>query len=141
MITDKNKIIKDLKKLIKSYKTHNDKATLLTKQTGEEKSKIKKIMLSEKIEEIEVGKIFASCKVSERSSFDEELLISTLKKLKVKGVIKKREYVDNDALEDLIYNGKLDASKLAKCEITKAVTTLRIKEKKDGSKEKDKNSI
>ncbi len=132
-------LLKKLKNLIRGYKRDSDKLNILTKEINTKKSSIKKIMKDEKLEEIIVGNIEASCKTSERSSFDEQLLIAKLKKLKVKGVIKKREYVDNDALEDLIYNGKLDASKLADCEHITPVTTLRIKEKKDGSKKTNKN--
>ena len=87
---------------------------------------IKQLMAEAALSEFEAGGFKASRSVTEKESFDEVALIAALKKLKIKGVIKKKEYVDMDALENAIYNGKIDAALLAGCQTKKEVVTLRV---------------
>ena len=81
-----------------------------------------------------VGGYKATKSVQVRASFDENKLIEVLKSINVQGVIKKREYADLDALEAMIYEGKLtedDLLKIDKCRISKEIVTLKVtKEKK-----------
>ena len=46
--------------------------------------------------------------------------------MKIRGVVKKKEYVDMDALENAIYNGKINAAELASCQTKKEVVTLKV---------------
>ena len=71
----------------------------------------------------------------ENEELNEELAIEIIKKnlsteLR-KTVIKKKEYIDDDALEKLVYNGQFDIQLLQKAKIIKPPTiTLRISKKK-----------
>jgi hypothetical protein len=91
-----------------------------------ENAEIKTLMRASNLSEFVAGDIKATCSVSERQDFIEEALIEKLKEMKVRGIIKKKEYVDMDALENAIYNGKVDAAALASCQTTKEVVTLRV---------------
>lgn len=115
-----------LKELIPLYKQNKMDADSYEKLAKKYNTEIKTIMLDNKLTEATDGDTKISCVVSQRQEFVEELLISTLKKLKIKGVVKKKEYVDMDALEDAIYNGLLNAAQLAPCQVTKEVVTLRM---------------
>lgn len=64
-------------------------------------------------------------------SFNEEKLVNKLKKLNAKGIIKTKEYVDMEALEDAIYNEKLDASELTDCREIKETVALKVSKKKE----------
>ena len=75
--------------------------------------------------------LVAKMSVQKRESFNEDLLLSKIRSLEVPGIIKSKEYVDMDALENAIYNGELDATELASCRVTKEVITLKVNERKD----------
>ena len=96
------------------------------KLVDKDNKEIKSIMLGAGLKEFVVYDIKASCSVSEREDFIEEALIAKLKEMKVRGIVKKKEYVDMDALENAIYNGKIDAAALADCQTKKEVVTLRV---------------
>ena len=76
--------------------------------------------------------------VSTRESKNEERLLEMMKKHKIPGVIKTKEYVDMDALESYLYSSILFddvAADLDSCREVKEVVQLRIsKEKKKKEK-------
>jgi len=95
---------------------------------------IKAIMKQEGIEEFLTDTAKASITTAVKNDFIEEKLIEVLKDLKIKNIVKKKEYVDMDALEDAIYKGKIDPIALKDCQTSKEVVTLRvtaIKKKKE----------
>lgn len=57
--------------------------------------------------------IKASLSVSNKPSFNEEEMIPFLKQFGIEGLIKTREYVDMNVLENAIYHNQIDASQLA----------------------------
>ena len=57
-------------------------------------------------------------------------LIAKLKELGVVSPIKTVEVVDMDELENVIYNGWLDASELTNCKQVKEIPTLKVTKKK-----------
>jgi hypothetical protein len=133
-LVENNKTVEEkLEQLIPHYQLNKSEMDSYKKIVDRDNKEIKEIMLSSQLAEFIVGDIKATCSVSERESFIEEALIEKLKEMKVDGVIKMKEYVDMDALENAIYNGELNAAELASCQEKKEVVTLRvtkIKEKK-----------
>jgi len=115
-----------LTELLPIYHMQKSEMDSIKKVVDKENAEIKTLMRESKLSEFVAGDIKATCSVSERQSFIEEALIEKLKEMKVRGIIKKKEYVDMDALENAIYNGKVDAAALAPCQITKEVVTLRV---------------
>jgi len=133
LIEDNKTAEEKLQELIPHYQLNKHAMDSYKKLVDKDNKEIKKIMLESQLPEFIVGDIKATCSVSEREDFIEEALIEKLKEMKVGGVIKMKEYVDMDALENAIYNGKLNAAELASCQTKKEVVTLRvtkIKEKK-----------
>ena len=99
----------NLYRAIDEYKESKDKENALKKANGEKyavtMSKTAKQKLNEDLA-IEIIK----------ENLDGALLAS---------VIKQKEYIDEDALEKLVYNGDFDITKLAKAEINTTTYSLR----------------
>lgn len=65
-----------------------------------------------------------------KAKYDEEGLIKYLKEKRIRGVVKKKEYVDFDVLESLLYNDKVDPEEIAKFKKQTTTPVLNIKRKK-----------
>lgn len=115
-----------LTELLPIYHLQKSEMDSIKKVVDKENAEIKTLMRGSNLSEFVAGDIKATCSVSERQDFIEEALIEKLKDMKVRGIIKKKEYVDMDALENAIYNGKVDAAALASCQTIKEVITLRV---------------
>lgn len=102
------------------------------KKSAEEYNKeIKQLMSTINKNEFETDSgLIAKISIQKRESFIEEALLQKIKELKVPGIIKTKEYVDMDLLEDAIYNEKLDASELTTCRKIQEVVTLKVSKKK-----------
>lgn len=74
--------------------------------------------------------------ITTKDEFDEDALIAELKTRKLskeilKKIIRKKEYVDYDELENAIYHDQIDAASLTKCQTSREVVTLRVKKQKE----------
>lgn len=104
----------DFQSLVDEYveaKTREQEAGKIVKSLGAE---IKSYMKDNKLSELQSSSGTRLC-VQERHStnFDEELLIEFLKSEGLnRGLVKKRDYVDFDALESAIYRGKLSEEQI-----------------------------
>lgn len=118
---------KDLQELITHYFLNKTEADSYKKIADKDNAAIKEIMLQEELPEVvtEDG-IKATCSISYKETFVEDALIDKIKSLGVDGIIKQREYVDMEALENAIYHGQLNAAELASCQEKKQVVTLRV---------------
>ncbi len=126
LVEDNRTAEEKLEQLIPHYQLNKSEMDSYKKIVDKDNKEIKEIMLSSQLSEFIVGDIKATCSVSERENFIEEALIEKLKDMKVDGVIKMKEYIDMDALENAIYNGELNAAELASCQTKKEVVTLRV---------------
>lgn len=75
--------------------------------------------------------LVAKLTTQNRESFIDDLLLAKIKELNIPGIIKTKEYVDMEALENAIYNGQLNASELSGCREVKKVITLKVGKKKE----------
>lgn len=121
-----------LEELIPSYKEHKQELKHLTDTADQENAEIKECMGQLGVVKFAAGGWVASISETKKETFIEPKLIETLKALGVEGVIKTKEYVDMDALENAIYNKQFDAAILASCKETHTIKTLRILKKKKG---------
>lgn len=123
-------IMDNLKELVRLFYEDKQQLDNYKKSTEEYNKSIKDIMNELDLTEFEDNGLVAKIGVQNRESFNEEKLIEKLKSLNINGVIKTKEYVDMDALENAIYNELLDASELTPCKEVKVVTTLKVTKKK-----------
>lgn len=120
-------------------KDYEKKFTEDVKHTGNE---IKQYMITNRLKSLESssGKVTATITITPKESLDEERAIDILNALVVENqltsdqlnrLIKTRQYIDEDALEDLIYHNDLDATVLAPAKIKRdPIYTLRLSKKK-----------
>ena len=125
----------DLSAYIDKYKELKDKENAFKKQTLDLGNNIKGYMYENNMTSANSEKYTATLSCTEKESLNEDLAIEIIKEnlggALLSSVIKQKEYIDEDALEKLVYNGDFDINKLAKAKIVKETYTLRVNKKKD----------
>ena len=123
----------NLSKVIDEYKESKDKENSLKKANTAMNESIKNYMSENDMNEASSDMYTAVLSNTTKESLNEDLAIAIIKEnlggALLNSVIKQKEYIDEDALEKLVYNGDFDITKLEKAKITKVTTTLRIKKK------------
>ena len=124
----------DIDSLIDEYKASKDKENALKKSNADVSDKIKSYFMDNGIDKHSTDFYTATVTTTNKESLNDELAIEIIKEnlngALLKSVIKQKEYIDEDALEKLVYNGDFDITKLEKAKIVKPVTTLRVTKKK-----------
>ena len=125
----------DLSKEIDSYKENKDLENKLKKSNTEAGNRIKAYFNEKGITNASSEKYTATVTTTTKSTLNEELAIEIIKEnlggALLRSVIKKKEYIDEDALEKLVYNGDFDITKLEKAKIDTTTQTLRVTKKKE----------
>lgn len=129
------KSVFNLSEAIDSYKESKDKENFLKKENDIKNKEIKDYMSLHDMTSASSDKYTVTLSVQNKESLNEELAIEIIKEnlggALLNSVIKTKEYIDEDALEKLVYNGDFDASVLTKAKIVKPITTLRVTKKKE----------
>ena len=124
----------DIDSIIDEYKASKDKENALKKSNADVSDKIKSYFMDNGIDKHSTDLYTATDTTTNKESLNDELAIEIIKEnldgALLKSVIKQKEYIDEDALEKLVYNGDFDITKLEKAKIVKPVTTLRVVKKK-----------
>lgn len=125
----------DLSKIIDEYKESKDKENALKKVNNVLSENIKGYMYEHDMSSADSEKYTATLTKTDKESLNEDLAIEIIKEnlsgALLSSVIKQKEYIDEDALEKLVYNGDFDINKLAKAKITKTSYTLRVTRRKE----------
>lgn len=125
----------DLSKIIDEYKESKDKENSLKKINNELSENIKSYMHEHNMTTANTDNYTATLSRKDSESLNEDLAIEIIKEnlggALLASVIKTKEYIDEDALEKLVYNGDFDINKLAKAKITKTSYTLRVTRRKE----------
>ena len=127
----------NLSKTIDEYKESKDKENALKKANNALSENIKSYMHEHDMISADSDKYTATLTKTDKESLNEDLAIEIIKEnlggALLASVIKTKEYIDEDALEKLVYNGDFDINKLAKAKIVKSTFTLRVTKKKGSS--------
>ena len=119
----------DLSKAIDEYKESKDKENALKKANDRMGKDIKQYMLDNDMTKANGEKYTVTMYKTVKQKLNEDLAIEIIKEnldgALLASVIKQKEYIDEDALEKLVYNGDFDITKLAKAEINTTTYTLR----------------
>ena len=134
----------DLSEMVSSYADVKAREKEVKKDVDELNKNIKAAMIEGNISEAHGGGYVATLTEQKREDFDEDKLITLFKKNldtnpELKKCIKTKEYIDMEALENLIYNAEINISivtEMRKCKVKKVTQVLRIK--KDTKKKGDK---
>ena len=123
--------------LIPQYAANKAELDDYKKICDKENAIIKSIMADMDEPTYEAGGYKATYSVSERTSMNEEMLLEIAHNYGIPNIIKTKEYIDFDALENAIYKGDIPKEALLemdKAKEVKEVVTLRvtkIKKKKE----------
>lgn len=130
--------------LVEVAAEHNLEANTLSKTVKDEKNDLKEYMLAEDIESAEVGGWSISCSPSVKTSMDEAKTIPIVQSLidNAKGSEKEafqnllvmKPTINEDLLEDLIYEGRIDKDLFKEAVIETTSYTLRFKKAKSVKK-------
>ena len=119
----------DLSKAIDEYKESKDRENALKKANDRMGKDIKQYMLDNDMTKANGEKYTVTMSKTVKQKLNEDLAIEIIKEnldgALLASVIKQKEYIDEDALEKLVYNGDFDITKLAKAEINTTTYTLR----------------
>lgn len=121
-----------LNSIIECFYKDKQTADKYKKSAEEYNKEIKDIMADIRIDEFETDNgLVAKLTHKQSESFNEEKLLAKIKELNIHGIIKTREYVDMEALENAIYNENIDASELSACREIKETVALKVSKKKE----------
>lgn len=128
-----------LDELITQYGEQNTQCNALKKVVADLNAKLKTAIksLNQQNKDIEVNGWKCSLSVTEEKVMNEDRLLEFCKANKIK-CIKTKEYVDADALEKLIYSGKISEEliiEMDKCNDVKIKETLRCSKAKEAKNE------
>ena len=119
----------DLSNAIDEYKESKDRENALKKANDRMGKDIKQYMLDNNMTKANGEKYTVTMSKTVKQKLNEDLAIEIIKEnldgALLASVIKQKEYIDEDALEKLVYNGDFDITKLAKAEINTTTYTLR----------------
>ena len=119
----------NLSKVIDEYKESKDKENSLKKANDRIGKDIKQYMIDNNMTKANGEKYTVTMSKTVKQKLNEDLAIEIIKEnldgALLASVIKQKEYIDEDALEKLVYNGDFDITKLAKAEINTTTYTLR----------------
>jgi len=123
----------ELEKLIPVYYDNKQNLDFYKKECDAGNAEIKKLMAEQNIKDYEVDGIVAKYVIQNKESMNEEALLKLLKEKGYTNVIKTKEYVDMDALENALYHDEIDKDtvvEMDKCKEVKEVIQLRVSKKK-----------
>lgn len=130
------KKISELEELIPLYGENNTQKNKYSKLATEQSKQIKELMAKYKVDSYGCNGWTASVTQKKSESMNEEALLEYFKKslskeqLKELKLVKRKEYIDSDALESAIYNGLIPEDIITgmdSCRIVKLTPTLNIK--------------
>lgn len=125
----------DLSTAIDRYKELKDEENALKKANNDLNATIKTYMHEHDMTSANSKNWTVTLSCTKKESLNEDLAIEIIKEnlggALLSSVIKQKEYIDDDALEKLVYSGDFDITKLAKAKMVKETYTLRISKKKD----------
>ena len=123
-----------ISEIINKYKRDKDMENHLKNLNTQNGKKIKEYFSKHEISSFDTDEYTATVSTSNSESLNDDLAIEIIKEhlegALLSSVIKKKEYIDEDALEKLVYNGDFDISLLEKAKIVKTTTTLRVTKRK-----------
>lgn len=120
-----------LEELIPLYASEKSEMDTLKKGVELKNTQIKDLMLKDKLDKVEAGGYQATCNVTERETLNVDKLLIILQNhnVNIEGLIKTKEYVDTDVLEDALYKDMIPEEVIVEmdsCREVKEVVTLRV---------------
>lgn len=126
--------IKRLDELIPSYCLNKSEFDSYKKLCEKENAEIKALMKEQNVSDYRVDGYTVKYVIVKKETINEEKLLEIAHIHGIPEIVKTKEYIDFGALENAIYNGKIEASIIAEMNTAKEVKeveTLRISKNKE----------
>ena len=130
--------LNDLERLIPQYAANKVELDSYKKICDRENTQIKSIMRDFAINKYETSGYKASYSVSTRETMNEDKLLEIAHMYGIPEIVKTKEYIDFDALEKALYDGKISKEvmlEMDKAKEVKEVVTLRVSKVKKKEEE------
>lgn len=130
----------NLDELIPQYAQNKAEMDSYKKICDSENAQIKALMADLDDPVYEAGGYKATYSVQERESMNEDILLDIAHHFGLSEIVKTKEYIDFDALEKAIYDGKISDDillEMNKAKEVKEVVTLRVTKIKKKREDKD----
>lgn len=130
------KFYQELIELIDKYGFNKNELDSYKAICDEDNKKIKDMMAEANLKAYNTDKYKATYIVSERTSMNESKMLGVIHSNNIPdslGIIKTKEYIDEDALESAIYNGEISEdvlAQIAECMEKKEVVSLKLTRQK-----------
>lgn len=124
----------ELKLLLDSYAENKSELDKYKKVCDSQNAEIKKAMEEHGVSKFNSDTYIANKQIKESVSFNEQGLLTVLKNAGIPDIIKTKEYVDMDALESALYNGRIPAEVIARMneyKLVKTTVALTVRRRKD----------
>lgn len=128
----------NLDELVPRYYANKIAENALKKENAKDNNEIKSIMLKAKKETENIGDYKISCKTIVTEDFDKDLLLKKVKSIWTEKNgsmtcpwIDRIEVVNDEALEEAIYNGLINPEDLKSCKVSKSQVRLTVSKKED----------
>lgn len=131
------KFYQELIEAIDRYGFNKDELDDYKAICDEESKHIKQMMGDAHLKSYNTDLFKATYIVSDRTTMDEAKLLGVIHKNNLPetlGIIKTKEYIDEDALESAIYNGEISddvMAQISECTIKKEVISLKLTKQKE----------
>ena len=131
------KFYKELEELIDKYGFNKNELDSYKAICDEDNKKIKDMMAEANLKNYNTDKYKATYIISDRTSIDESRLLAVIHANNIPdslGIIKTKEYIDEDALESAIYNNEISddvMAQISECMIKKEVISLKLTRQKE----------
>ena len=125
--------LEDLDVLIPQYASNKAEMDSYKKLCDKDNAKIKSIMKNFVVDKYETKDYKAAYIVSHRETINEEMLLEIAHNHGISEIIKTKEYIDFDALENALYNDRIPKDvvlEMDKAKEVKQVISLRVDKKK-----------
>lgn len=132
---EKERKLKELKDIIDSYGPNNAKFNEYKKVCGEENGNIKALMTELELDNCQTSEWKATKKIIDKEVINEDKLIEIARKYNI-DIIRQKEYIDYDKLEEFTYAGsiskemllEIDTCRQSKPEVRLTVSKIKKKE-------------
>lgn len=126
--------LNDLDTLIPQYAANKSELDGYKKICDKENAQIKSIMKDFIISDYSAGGYKANYIISKRETMNEDMLLEIAHYYDIPEIVKTKEYIDFDALENAIYNGRISEEillEMDKAKEIKEVVSLRVTKVKE----------
>lgn len=124
----------NLEQLIDAYALNKNELDSYKKICDAENAEIKALMTELELDKASTENYTATLSIQHRETMDEDKMLEVVRNSGLSHLIRTKEYVDMDLLEDELYHNKIDADTMAamnRCWSTKEVQVLKITKKKE----------